>query len=70
MRKILGLAAAGVLVLASAAHAQRDQIRIVGSSTVYPFSAKVAEAFGRAGTLRPRTSISISAPSVAFAAVT
>ena len=52
MRKILGLAAAGVLVLATAAHAQRDQIRIVGSSTVYPFSAKVAEAFGRAGSFK------------------
>ena len=37
--------------LAAAAVAQpafaRDQIRIVGSSTVYPFSAVVAEAFGR-----------------------
>jgi phosphate transport system substrate-binding protein len=52
MRKILGLAgltAAGIVALAGAAQAQRDQIRIVGSSTVYPFSAKVAESFGRAG---------------------
>ena len=35
------------LVLGVAAHAQRDQIRIVGSSTVYPFATKVAEQFGR-----------------------
>src|SRR4029079_14903856 len=38
--------------LAGAAHAQRDQIRIVGSSTVYPFSAKVAETFGRGGSFK------------------
>ena len=52
MRKILGLAGltvVGALALAGSAQAQRDQIRIVGSSTVYPFSAKVAESFGRAG---------------------
>jgi phosphate transport system substrate-binding protein len=35
------------LAVAVAAHAQRDQIRIVGSSTVYPFATKVAEQFGR-----------------------
>jgi phosphate transport system substrate-binding protein len=36
--------------MALAAPAQaRDQIRIVGSSTVFPFSTAVAEAFGRAG---------------------
>jgi len=39
---------AAILCLASAsAEAQRDQIRIVGSSTVYPFATKVAEQFGR-----------------------
>jgi phosphate transport system substrate-binding protein len=38
---------AGVLLAASAAQAQRDQIRIVGSSTVYPFSTLVAEQFGK-----------------------
>ena len=27
----------------------RDQIRIVGSSTVYPFTTAVAEQFGKAG---------------------
>ena len=32
--------------------AARDQIRIVGSSTVYPFSASVAEHFGKAGDFR------------------
>jgi phosphate transport system substrate-binding protein len=34
------------LLLAQAAEA-REQIRIVGSSTVYPFSTAVAEEFGR-----------------------
>ena len=55
MRKILGLAGltvAGALALAGSAHAQRDQIRIVGSSTVYPFTTKVAESFGRAGNFK------------------
>ena len=36
---------AAVLGAAGAAHAQ-DQIRVVGSSTVYPFSSYVAEEFG------------------------
>ena len=36
-----GLAPAGAFA------ASRDQIRIVGSSTVFPFSAAVAEEFGR-----------------------
>ena len=36
------------LALATPA-AARDQIRIVGSSTVFPFSTAVAESFGRAG---------------------
>ncbi len=35
------------LALTSAVQAQREQIRIVGSSTVYPFATKVAESFGR-----------------------
>ena len=43
------LAALGSLALAGSAQAQRDQIRIVGSSTVYPFATKVAESFGRSG---------------------
>src|SRR3954469_5806755 len=43
--------AAAMAASASAALAQqaRDQIRIVGSSTVYPFSAVVAENFGKLG---------------------
>jgi phosphate transport system substrate-binding protein len=42
------LAVAGLIGFAGAASA-RDQIRIVGSSTVYPFTTAVAEQFGRAG---------------------
>jgi phosphate transport system substrate-binding protein len=43
----LALAATGI-VLAGAAEA-RDQIRIVGSSTVYPFTTAVAEQLGKTG---------------------
>jgi phosphate transport system substrate-binding protein len=42
-----------VFGLATAAHAARDQIRIVGSSTVYPFTTAVAEQFGKAGGKTP-----------------
>jgi phosphate transport system substrate-binding protein len=46
--KALSLAAAVTAALVSQAQAQgRDQIRIVGSSTVYPFSTVVAEQFGK-----------------------
>jgi phosphate transport system substrate-binding protein len=41
-------AATGAVVLADGALA-RDQIRIVGSSTVYPFTTAVAEQFGKSG---------------------
>ncbi|MFZ1773408.1 MAG: substrate-binding domain-containing protein, partial [Rhizobiaceae bacterium] len=45
---------ASVLALAmSPALAARDQIRIVGSSTVYPFTTAVAEAFGKASGKTP-----------------
>ena len=37
---------------ASAAHAARDQIRIVGSSTVYPFTTAVAEEFGKSSGMK------------------
>jgi phosphate transport system substrate-binding protein len=37
--------------MAGAAYA-RDQIRVVGSSTVYPFTTAVAEQFGKAGTFK------------------
>jgi phosphate transport system substrate-binding protein len=43
-----GMAAMGTLAFADAALA-RDQIRIVGSSTVYPFTTAVAEQFGKSG---------------------
>ncbi len=39
-------ALAGTLAMTTAAHA-RDQIQIVGSSTVFPFSTAVAETFGQ-----------------------
>ncbi len=48
LNKSLLLAAATVVGIAGAAQA-RDQIRIVGSSTVYPFTTMVAERFARGG---------------------
>ena len=43
-------AVAGLLGFADTASAQsRDQIRVVGSSTVYPFTTAVAEQFGKSG---------------------
>ena len=48
MSSIRMLTAAGVAaLLASAPASARDEIRIVGSSTVFPFAAAVAERFGR-----------------------
>jgi phosphate transport system substrate-binding protein len=41
------LIAASLLVLATSPSIARDQIRIVGSSTVYPFATVVAEAFAK-----------------------
>lgn len=46
MKKTIALAALGVAAFAGAAEA-RDQIRIVGSSTVFPFTTAAAEQFGR-----------------------
>lgn len=46
IKKTIALAALATVATAGAAEA-RDQIRIVGSSTVYPFSTTVAENFGR-----------------------
>ena len=46
------VAAVGAMSFAGAASA-RDQIRIVGSSTVYPFTTAVAEQFGKAGNKTP-----------------
>lgn len=45
-RLLLSTTAAALLAFAADAQA-RDQIRIVGSSTVFPFSTAVAEQFGR-----------------------
>jgi phosphate transport system substrate-binding protein len=46
----LALVAAGMLI---AGHAEaRDQIRIVGSSTVYPFTTTVAEQFGKSAGMK------------------
>jgi len=45
MKKIMTIAVALGLAIAPA-YAARDQIRIVGSSTVYPFTTIVAEQFG------------------------
>lgn len=44
--KILAMSFVASVALAASAEA-RDQIRIVGSSTVYPFSTRVAEEFGK-----------------------
>lgn len=46
IRKSLALAVLATVVMTGAAEA-RDQIRIVGSSTVFPFTTRVAEEFGR-----------------------
>jgi len=48
MKYTVAFAAVAMLALAGQAQA-RDQIRIVGSSTVFPFSTAVAEQFGKAG---------------------
>jgi phosphate transport system substrate-binding protein len=44
--RVIALAAVATVAMAASAQA-RDQIRIVGSSTVYPFSTAVAEQFGK-----------------------
>jgi len=46
MKRLLAFSALSLVALVGAAEA-RDQIRIVGSSTVYPFSTTVAEQFGK-----------------------
>jgi phosphate transport system substrate-binding protein len=52
-KRLLAISAAAAVVgsvtFADQALAQRDQIRIVGSSTVYPFTTAVAEQFGKSG---------------------
>ncbi len=46
-RKFIGFAVVAGLAVAGSAAEARDQIRIVGSSTVYPFATVVAEQFGK-----------------------
>jgi phosphate transport system substrate-binding protein len=46
---LAAIAIAASAVAAPAAFAARDQIRAVGSSTVYPFTTAVAEQFGKSG---------------------
>ncbi len=52
MKKLV-LTASLLALATSPAFAARDQIRIVGSSTVYPFTTAVAEAFGKASNKTP-----------------
>ncbi len=47
MRSLLSLATVGIVAALATPAIARDQIRIVGSSTVYPFSIAVAEQFGK-----------------------
>ena len=51
MNKFLLTASAATIALAGAVGtaAARDQIRVVGSSTVFPFTTAVAERFGQSG---------------------
>jgi phosphate transport system substrate-binding protein len=50
IKSVSGFATTALVVLAAASPVQaRDQIRIVGSSTVFPFATAVAEQFGRGG---------------------
>lgn len=52
MNRLLITAAVGALVAAGGTAQARDQIRIVGSSTVFPFSTAVAEQFGKKSGLK------------------
>lgn len=58
----LGLAALLAVGLAGCSGGSRTQIRIVGSSTVYPFTTAVAEQFKRKWTEFPRRSWNLPAP--------
>ncbi len=52
MKRTLAIAAFASLAIAATAAEARDQIRIVGSSTVFPFSTVVAEQFGKTGSFK------------------
>jgi len=45
--KALGLSVAMLAATTISAQSARDQISVVGSSTVYPFATVVAERFGQ-----------------------
>ncbi|MFZ5670304.1 MAG: substrate-binding domain-containing protein [Pseudomonadota bacterium] len=48
MKKLLGtVAAAAVMTIATSAHAARDYVWAAGSSTVFPFTTRVAENYAR-----------------------
>ena len=49
MKSKLAVVFVAALLLASHVAEARDQISVVGSSTVYPFTTTVAEQFGRSG---------------------
>ncbi|KAF0228405.1 MAG: phosphate transport system substrate-binding [Beijerinckiaceae bacterium] len=52
-KKFLGISVAALAMAVSVGSAvARDQIRIVGSSTVYPFTTAVAEQLGKAGGIK------------------
>jgi len=54
--KILKNIIAVIAILSFASYVQaRDQIKIVGSSTVYPYATVVAEQFGKKGSFKNRT---------------
>ena len=48
----LALAVSALALLSTGVAQARDQIRIVGSSTVYPFATAVAETFGKTGSFK------------------
>ena len=51
--KIIKNIVAVIAILSFASYAQaRDQIKIVGSSTVYPYATVVAEKFGKQGSFK------------------
>ena len=45
--KTLSVTAVALATVTAPAFAERDQLKIVGSSTVFPFSTTVAERFGK-----------------------
>jgi phosphate transport system substrate-binding protein len=52
LKRSIALAGFAIALAAAGAAEARDQIRIVGSSTVFPFSTTVAEQFGRGSSFK------------------